>query len=223
MNGLFEFIRKYGPQMIKATAETLNMVIISMIIGLSVGLIFGCLMFMTRRGGIKENRTVHVLINSYVNIVRSIPFLLFVIFLVPVTRSIVGTGFGTRAASFPLSLIAIALYARLAEQTLLEVNPDMIESAHSMGARPHQILRYVVLVEARPGLVLSFTSVFISLISYSTVMGMVGGGGIGDFAIIYGYQSNNRGIVVFAIIIMIVIVLIVQAAGNRLAKYLDKR
>ncbi len=209
--------------MLKASGETMAMVSISMAIGLVSGLFFGCALFMTRTGGIKENKVIHIVLNLYVNIVRSIPFLLFVIFLVPVTRSIVGTGFGTRASAFPLALIAVALYARLAEQTLLEVNPDVIESAHAMGAKPHHILRHVVLVEALPGLVLSFTSVFISLISYSTVMGLVGGGGIGDFAIIYGYQRNNMGIVAFAVVIMVGIVLIVQTAGNRLANYFDKR
>jgi len=149
--------------------------------------------------------------------------LLLVVFLIPFTRLVVGTAIGTEAASVPLSIIAIAYYSRLVEQSLLDVPRGVVESAQSMGASRWQIIFKFLYVEARSGLVLGLTTSTISFISYSTVVGIVGGGGIGDFAIRYGYQRFETDVMVYMIILMIILVQAVQFVGSTIARVLDKR
>jgi len=149
--------------------------------------------------------------------------LLLVVFLIPFTRLVVGTAIGTEAASVPLSIIAIAYYSRLVEQSLLDVPRGVVESAQAMGASKWQIIFKFLYVEARSGLVLGLTTSTISFISYSTVVGIVGGGGIGDFAIRYGYQRFETDVMVYMIILMIILVQAVQLIGSTVARVLDKR
>lgn len=155
-----------------------------------------------------------LVLNSIVNIIRSFPFLLLVVALIPVTRFLVGTAIGTIAAAVPLSIIAIAYYARLVEQSLLEVPKGVIEAALSMGASKLGLIFKFLYVEARSGLVLGLTTSTISFISFSTVMGVVGGGGVGDFAIRYGYQRFETEVMIYAILVMIVLVQLVQFTGG---------
>ncbi|HLS32541.1 MAG TPA: ABC transporter permease subunit, partial [Brevibacterium sp.] len=168
-------------------------------------------------------RAVWIVAELYVTIVRSFPFLLFVVFMIPVTRLVFGTTFGTAAASFPLAFVAVAIYARLVEQILLELPSGILTAARSMGANLWQTVTKFLLVEARSGLVYALTSATISFVSYSTVMGVVGGGGIGDFALRYGYQEYQFTLMYTAIVLTIACVLILQMAGHLLSRALDRR
>jgi D-methionine transport system permease protein len=162
-------------------------------------------------------------LNLLVNTIRSFPFLLLVVFLIPFTRFIIGTAIGTAAATVPLSIIAIAHYARLVEQSLLDVPKGVIEASISMGASVREVIFKFVYVEARSGLVLGLTTSIISFISYSTIMGVVGGGGIGDFAIRYGYQQFKTDLMIYMIIIMVILVQLIQFIGTNLSRIIDKR
>jgi D-methionine transport system permease protein len=206
-----------------ALAETGYMVVFSLAAAILLGLPLGVLIYLTRPGGVREKRAVWAVANLYVTVVRSFPFLLFVVFLIPLTRLVFGTTFGTTAATFPLCFVGVALYARLAEQILLEIPPGVIQAARSMGADAAQIVFHFLLVEARSGLVYALTSASISLISYSTVLGIVGGGGLGDFALRYGYQEYDYPLMYSTIVIVIICVLLIQTAGEKVSAALDKR
>ncbi|AJS57329.1 methionine ABC transporter permease [Paenibacillus sp. IHBB 10380] len=220
---MVEYIMQYQSEIWKAIGETFAMVGISIVAAILIGLPLGTFLYLLRKGQLYENGLLYGILNIIVNVVRSFPFLLLVVFLIPFTRIVVGTALGTLAASVPLSIMAIAYYSRLVEQSLLEVPRGVIESASSMGASTFQIIVKFMYVEARSGLMLGLTTSIISFISYSTVMGIVGGGGIGDFAIRYGYQRFETKIMVFTIIIMIILVQVIQFAGSYIARRLDKR
>ncbi|KMY50722.1 methionine ABC transporter permease [Peribacillus loiseleuriae] len=218
-----EIILKYQAEIWQSIGETFVMVGISIFAALLVGLPIGTLLYLCRKGQMLENRALYSSLNIFVNIVRSFPFLLLVVFLIPFTRFIVGTAIGTMAATVPLSIMAIAYYSRLVEQALLEVPRGIIESAVSMGASVPEIIFKFLFVEARSSLLLGLTTSTISFISYSTVMGIVGGGGVGDFAIRYGYQRFETELMIYMIIIMIFFVQMIQYTGTTIAKKLDKR
>ncbi|HEY2491929.1 MAG TPA: methionine ABC transporter permease [Paenibacillus sp.] len=220
---MVEYIMQYQAEIRKAIGETFAMVGISIVAAILIGLPLGTFLYLLRKGQLYENGLLYGILNIIVNVVRSFPFLLLVVFLIPFTRIVVGTALGTLAASVPLSIMAIAYYSRLVEQSLLEVPRGVIESASSMGASTFQIIVKFMYVEARSGLMLGLTTSIISFISYSTVLGIVGGGGIGDFAIRYGYQRFETKIMVFTIIIMIILVQVIQFAGSYIARRLDKR
>ncbi|MEG0551660.1 MAG: methionine ABC transporter permease [Vagococcus sp.] len=213
----------YLPEMLKALKETGIMLSISLVIGLIVGLLIGILLYLHGSDGVKPNKGVMFFLNSYVNVARSFPFLLLVVAVIPVTRFIFDTAFGPIAASFPLSLVAVAIFGRLVEQVLLDVPKEVTELSSALGATNSQFVFYFLLKEARSGLVLSFTSMMISLMSYSTVMGVVGGGGIGDFAIRFGYQRYEYEVMYTTIVLMILIVGSIQLLGTYISKKIDKR
>lgn len=216
-------ITYYLPEMFKALKETGIMLGISVSLGLVGGLLIGIALYLYRPEGIKPNKSLMLFLNGYVNITRSFPFLLLVVAVIPLTRFIFNTAFGPVAASFPLSLVAIAIFGRLVEQVLLDVPKEVIELANALGATKRQFVCHFLLKESRSGLILSFTSMIISLMSYSTVMGVVGGGGIGDFAIRFGYQRYEYEIMYATIVIMIIIVGSIQLLGTYVSKKLDKR
>lgn len=218
-----EILLEYQTEIWVAIGETFLMVGAAVIAALLVGLPIGTFLFLCRKGQLLENKFVYSSLNLLVNIIRSFPFLLLVIFMIPLTRFIVGTAIGTTAASLPMMVIAIAHYARLVEQSLLDVPRGVIEAAVSMGASIPDILFKFLYVEARSALVLSMTTSIISFISYSTIMGIVGGGGIGDFAVRYGYLQYRTDLMMYIIVIMIVFVQIIQYLGITLARKLDKR
>lgn len=220
---MFDEALKYQAQMWEAIGETFVMVGISVGAAILFGLPLGTLLFFCRKGQLYENKTLSLILNSIVNVVRSFPFLLLVVALIPVTRFLVGTAIGTIAATVPLSIVAIAYYSRLVEQSLLEVPKGVIEAALSMGASKLGLIFKFLYVEARSGLVLGLTTSTISFISFSTVMGVVGGGGVGDFAIRYGYQRFETEVMVYAILVMIVLVQLVQFTGSTISRLLDKR
>ncbi|GAA3752075.1 ABC transporter permease subunit [Microbacterium kribbense] len=223
MNGFIDSITSNADKIGVALAETGYMLIFSLAAAVLLGLPLGVLIYLTRPGGPRERRRVWAVANLYVTVVRSFPFLLFVVFLIPLTRLVYGTTFGTAAATFPLCFVGVALYARLVEQILLEVPPGVTQAARSMGADTVQYVGHFLLVESRSGLVYALTSASISLISYSTVLGIVGGGGLGDFALRYGYQEYDYPLMYTTIVIVIVCVLLLQLAGERASAALDKR
>lgn len=207
----------------QALSETINMMFTAMIISLIFGLLFGFIMFITGSNGIHRNKFIYFIISGITNILRSIPFILFIIVIVPFNRLILGTGFGVNASKLPLSLVGIASFARLTEQDLLDVDKGIYETAYSLGASTIQYIIYFLLKEARSGLILSFTSTTISLLSYSTVMGVIGGGGLGYLAISEGHNNFNYNLMWIIIFIMIIIVQIVQTIGNTTSRIKDKR
>jgi D-methionine transport system permease protein len=223
MSDLVATLGEHGAELLEALGETGYMIAVSLTAAVLLGLPLGTLVFLTRPEGIARNRAAFVLGNLYINVVRSFPFLLLVVFLVPVTRLIYGTTFGTPAATFSLCVVAVAIYARLVEQILREIRPGILRVAQTMGASLPQTMFRILLPEARPGLVYALTSATISLISYSTVLGVVGGGGIGDFAMRYGYQEYDYALMYTTILIILVLVLAIQAVGYRLATRLDHR
>lgn len=218
-----ERLNYFRPEMLQALQETAVMMGIAMAAAVVLGLPLGVVLFLSRKDGLRPRRSLYWGANLFVDVVRSFPFLLLVVALIPLTRFVMGTAFGTYAAAFPLSFVGVAIYARLVEQVLLDIPQDVLELAQGLGATTRQLMKEFLLVEARSGLILSFTSATISLVSYSTVMGIVGGGGIGDFAIRYGYQRYEYDVMYTTIVLMIVIVLLLQALGTTLANKLDQR
>ena len=199
------------------------MMSISMVICLLLGLPLGLSLFLTNPKMKGHHPWLYWLLNFLVTVVRSFPYLLFVIALIPVTRSVLGKAFGPVPSSVPLSIVAIAIFARLVEQVLLDVPKEIGALANSLGTSRLQYVWYFLLVEARSGLVLAYTTTTVSMVSYSTVMGVIGGGGIGDFAVRVGYQRYEYGMMYVAIVIMIALVFILQIFGHFIAQTLDKR
>lgn len=214
----------FGPEIYESLIETGIMMVFAMIAAILVGLPLGTILFLTAEGKPKENKWVNRIANLFVNIVRAFPFLLLVVAMLPLIRQFYGRATGDPiAASFPMMVIAMALYARFVEQSLLDVPHGVIELAESLGASTFQLVFKFLYVEARSSLIIGFTTAFVSFVSYSTIMGVVGGGGIGDFAIRYGYQRFETDIMYAAIVIIIVIVEVLQWVGLTIARKLDKR
>jgi len=210
----------FAPELWRALGETLLMLGIGLSAAVLVGGPLGVALFLSQEG---RGKRVGRVLGWLVNTVRSFPFIVLMVALVPFTRVVAGTSIGPLAAAVPLSLAAIAYFARLVEQQLREVPRGVIEAAEAMGASPFQIVTRVLLVEARSGLVLALTVLAISFLSYSAVAGVVGGGGIGDLAIRYGYYRFETDVMVITVAILIVMVQLIQFGGARIARRLDKR
>lgn len=223
IDGYIQSFKTFKPEIFKALYQTLDMMFTAMVITLIVGLLLGFVLFITRSDGIYKNKIIYFIVSVFINIVRSIPFILFIIVIIPLNRLILGTGFGVDASKIPLSLIGIATFARFTEQDLLDVDKKIYETSYALGASTIQYCTHFLLKEARSGLVLSFTSATISLLSYSTVMGIIGGGGLGYLAMSEGYYNFNYKLMWIIIVIMIIIVQIIQNLGNIVAKKYDKR
>jgi len=207
----------------QATLETLYMVACSTALGTLFGIPVGVLLVVTAPGHILPNAFVHRITGVIVNIGRSVPFIILMIAIIPFTRMIAGTSIGTTAAIVPLTVSAIPYVARLVESALSEVDMGVIEAAESMGATPLQIIWKVLLPESLPSLVLGITITTVSLVSYSAMAGAIGGGGLGDLAIRYGYQRFRSDIMLQTVVVLVVLVQLVQMAGNALARRLDHR
>jgi D-methionine transport system permease protein len=211
------------PELWVATGQTLLMLFIGLSAAVLLGGPLGVLLFLLGPGQSLHRPPLFGVLSWFVNTVRSFPFIILLVALVPFTRVIAGTSIGPVAAAVPLSFAAIPYFARLVEQNLREVPRGVIEAAHAMGASELQIVWRVLLVEARSGLVLALTVLAISFLSYSAVAGVVGGGGIGDLAIRYGYYRFQTDVMVLTVALLIVLVQIIQFTGNRVAGQLDKR
>ena len=211
------------PLLSKALGETVYMVVVSMLIASAIGVPLGVLLHTTAKGQILENVIINQTVGSVVNAVRSIPFIILMVAIIPLTRLLVGSAIGTTAAIVPLVIASIPFIGRQVETSLKEVPAGLVEAAQSMGATPFQIISRVLLPEAMPGIVSQLTTVIIALVGESAMAGAIGGGGLGDLAIRYGYQRFRPEVMLATVVVLIVLVQLVQFIGNTLAKRLDKR
>ena len=214
---------KYWVLLWKSTLETGYMVGVSSLLTALVGIPLGILLVVCRRGHILENRALSLSLAFVVNATRSIPFPIFIVFVMPLTRILAGTGIGTEATIVPLTLGAVVFMARLAETALLEVPRGVIEAAQAAGASSRQIIWRVLLPEARAGLIMAVTITIITLISYSAMAGAVGGGGLGDLAIRYGYQRYQTDLMMVTVAFLIVVVQAIQTLGDHLVRRISWR
>ena len=211
------------PLLTKALGETVYMVVVSMIVASLIGIPLGVLLATTAKGQILECMPLNRTIGAVVNALRSIPFIILMVAIIPFTRFIVGTSIGTTAAMVPLVIASVPFIGRQVETSLREVPHGLIEAALSMGATPLQIVTRVLLPESMPGIVSQLTTVVIALVGESAMAGAIGGGGLGDLAIRYGYQRFRPDIMLATVVILIVLVQLVQFVGNTLAARLNKR
>jgi D-methionine transport system permease protein len=210
-------------QIIEALIETIQMVAFSLLFSTILGLPLGILLVVTRKGHLLQNLPFFTFLNGIINIFRSVPFIILLVAMIPVTRLIVGTSIGTAAAVVPLVFYAGPYIARLIENSLLEVDPGVIEAAEAMGATPGQIIFKFLIPEALSSLVLALTIATIGLVGASAMAGAVGGGGIGDLAITYGYQRFDTVTMMITVAILIVMVQGLQSLGNIAAKKIRRR
>jgi len=204
-------------QFLQAMIDTFYMVGFSLLIGSIIGIPLGILLVVTRAGGIIENKKIFKLINPIVNMVRSLPFIILLVAIIPFTRLIVQTSIGTSAAIVPLIIYVAPFIARLVENSILEVDEGIVEAAESMGATPMQTIWHFLLPEALGSLILSLTTAMISLLSATAMAGAVGGGGVGDLAISYGYERFDSFIMLVTVVVLIIFVQFMQSIGNWLA------
>lgn len=207
---------------IQSIQETLLMVFISTLAGVFLGIPLSVLLYTTDRYGFFYNQFLNKTVGFIVNAIRSTPYIILIIALIPVTRFIAGTAIGTLAASVSLSIASIMLVCRMGEESFRTVPTGLIEAAQSMGATPLQIIRKLVIPESLPNLMAGFTLIVINLIGFSAMAGAVGGGGLGDLAIRYGYQRNNIEVTFYVVIILVLLVQIIQSTGDYLIKKLRK-
>jgi len=204
--------------LLNGTLQTLYMVFAASLVASLFGIPLGIFLFVTRQGNILENKLIYQFLAALVNMTRSIPFVILMIAVIPFTRLLVGSSIGTNAAIVPLSLCAMPFIARLLESALLEINQGLIEAATAMGATPWQIITKVLIPEALPSIVNGLTLTVVNLIGYSAMAGAIGGGGLGDIAIRYGYQRFDIGMMLMTIVIMIFLVQLIQWSGDLIAK-----
>lgn len=212
-------VPKIGP----AVLETLQMVTVTMVLAGIIGLVVGTLLYTTRRGNILQNRPVNILLNFVVNLVRPIPFVILLAALSPVMLGTIGTSIGIKAGIFAMVVGASFAIARIVEQNLVSIDPGVIEAARAMGASKLRIMFSVMIPEALGPLILGFTFLVIGVVDMSAMAGAVGGGGIGDFAIRYGYQRFDWNVTLVAIVIIVILVQVVQLVGNLLARKVMRR
>jgi D-methionine transport system permease protein len=203
--------------------QTLAMVFSSGFIGFAVGIPLGVLLHLSKKNGLLENVAFNKSLGIVVNIGRSVPFIILLVALIPVTRFIVGTSIGTAAAVVPLTIGAIPFIARLVEGALLEVPSGLVEAAQAMGAKPIQIITKVLLPEALPGIINAVTITLVTLVGYSAMAGTVGGGGLGDVGIRYGYQRFDSTVMAITVVILVLLVQIIQSVGDHFVKRVDHR
>jgi len=213
----------FWPQFLQACMETFWTVLGSLICGTIIGLPLGIILVITRPGHIRENRIVFNILNAIVNIVRSVPFIILLIAIIPFTRFVTGTSIGIGAAIVPLSVFLGPYLARLIENSLLEVDHGVLEAAYAMGATKYQIVTKFIIPEVIPSLILSFTTGTISLIGSTAAAGAVGAGGLGDLAITYGYQRFVTEAIVITVILLLIIVQVIQSIGNTLSRSVRRK
>ena len=209
--------------MIQGIEETLFMVSISTLIAAIIGIPLGITLVTTSKGHILENRVINQLLGTIVNIIRSIPFIILMVAIIPLTRLIAGTSIGTTAACVPLTIVAIPFLSRLVETSIRDVDFGLVEAAESMGASPLQIIRKVLLPEALPTIINNITVLIVNLIGASAMAGAIGGGGLGDIAMRYGYQRFQADVMLATIIILVIGVNLIQACGDFASRKKNKK
>ena len=206
------------PVYLQSIGQTLWMVVATLVLGGILGLALGVLLYTTRRGGLLENRTLSAVLNVVVNFIRPIPFIIFMTAIAPLTQLVLGTFLGTPAAIFPMTIAATFGISRIVEQNLVTIEPGVIEAARAMGSRPWRIITTLLIPEALGPLILGYTFIFVAIVDLSAIAGSIGGGGLGDFAISYGYQRYNWAVTWIAVITIVVLVQAAQFLGNWLAR-----
>ncbi|EII2403715.1 ABC transporter permease [Vibrio parahaemolyticus] len=222
-NTIFEWLSLNSKLLLGATWETIYMVTVAGVVGFAVGIPLGVILHITKKGGLLENTKLNGILGAVVNVGRSVPFLVLMVAIIPVTKILVGTFIGTTAAIVPLTIGAIPFVARLIEGALLEVPTGLVEAAQSMGATPTQIITKVLLPEAMPTIVNSVTITLVTLVSYSAMAGTVGGGGLGDVAIRYGFHRYDITIMAVTVVMLIVLVQVIQSIGDAVVRRVDHR
>lgn len=217
------FSQEVMEMLIKGIGETLYMTLGATIFGYVLGLSMGIIMVTTSKDGIRPNAGVYKVLDVIVNIGRSIPFLILLILLMPLTKAIVGKSYGSTATIVPLVISAAPFIARMVESSLNEVDSGVIEAAKSMGASTMQIITKVMLVEARTSLIVGVTITLGTVLGYSAMAGTIGGGGLGDIAIRYGYYRYQADIMIVTVVLLVVLVQLFQTIGMKLSVRLDKR
>lgn len=209
--------------MMQGIQETVFMVFVSTVIAGIIGIPLGITLVTTSKGHILENSVINKVLSTIVNIIRSIPFIILMVAIIPLTRIIVGTSIGTTAACVPLTIVAIPFLSRLVETSIRDVDFGLVEAAESMGASPYQIIHKVLIPEALPTIINNITVLIVNLIGASAMAGAIGGGGLGDIAIRYGYQRFRADVMLATIIILIIGVNLIQACGDFASHKKNKR
>lgn len=217
-----EYIIKTTSMLMTGIKSTLYMVSLSSLFSILIGSVIGVLLYITQKDGIQPSRIISETLGTIVNIGRSIPFVIIIIAVFPLSRIIIGTAIGTKATIIPLTVAAAPFVARVIESTLKEVDKGIIEAAICMGATNWQVITKVLIPESYQGIVLAITITIINIIGYSAMAGMIGGGGLGDIALKTGYQAFRDDILLYCIFILVIMVQIVQAFGNYLSKNIVK-
>lgn len=220
---LFAFLAKYGELLAQGTVDTIVMTLASTLGAYVIGIILGTLLTVLSPTGLRPNRVAYAIIGWFVNMARSLPFIILLVFLIPTTRAVVGTTLGVPAAVFPLIVSAGPYVARMVESSEAEVDRGLIEAAESMGASTWEIILKVYLREGLPSLLRGLPIVIITILGYTAMAGTVGAGGLGDIAIRYGYQRYQDDVMFATIIILIVLVQVIQSLCNLLVRVCDKR
>lgn len=223
MNNTFWGMEITAQQLLTGFGDTLYMVAISLLFSALIGLPLGILLVITRKGHILDNRWIFNILNPIINILRSVPFIILLVAIIPLTRLIVGSAIGTTAAIVPLVFYAAPYIARLVENSLLEVDKGIIEAAQSMGATVPQIIFKFLIPEGLSSLILTFTTATIGLVGASAMAGAVGAGGVGDLAITYGYQRFDTMTMVVTVAALVIIVQLLQSTGNMVSKQIRRR
>lgn len=218
-----EFFAKYGSLLFDGTIDTIVMTLIATIVAYVIGTPIGVLLTTSAPNGIHPNRTLNTVLGWIVNIVRSVPFIILLVAIIPFTRLVVGTSLGVPGAIVPLTVTAAPFVARMVEQSLAEVDGGLVEAAQSFGASNWQIVRKVFLRESLPGLIRGLAMTFVTLFGFAAMAGTVGAGGLGDIAIRYGYQRYQTDVMIAAVILCVVIVQVFQSLGNFAARKIDHR
>ena len=218
LNQICPNVVEYFPELLQALTDTLCMVGVSGFFAIIIGLPIGVLLVVTKEGHLLQNKVLNLGLGKVINVFRSIPFIILLAFIMPLTRAIVGTTIGLKGAIVPLVIGTAPFVARQVESALLGVDPGVIEAAKAMGSSPFEIIYRVLLREGLGGIIYGLTITTVSLIGFSAIAGNVGGGGLGDFAIRYGYQYYKGDIMVVTVIIIIILVSIVQSIGEALQR-----
>lgn len=210
-------------EIITATLDTLRMLASSALFTILIGLPLGVLLYMAARSTSGWVRFGYSILSFIVNVLRSVPFIILIVAMIPITKSIVGVSYGVLGTIPPLVIGAAPFFARLVETSLNEVDKGVIEAAHAMGSSTRQVIWRVLLPEARPGLLASITITIVTLVSYTAMSGLVGGGGLGDLAIRYGYHRYETEVMIVAVVLMVLLVQLLQMAGDRLVRHFTRK
>ena len=223
MNEIQLFCNKYGALLAQGTIDSIVMTGIATLIAGIIGLVLGVILVICAPGGLKSNRVVYTSVGWIVNLVRSVPFIILLVAIIPFTRLIAGTSLGVPGALVPLTITAAPFVARVVEQSLTEVDARLVEAAQSFGASSLQIITKVYIHESLPSLVRGLSLTFITLFGFSAIAGAVGAGGLGDIAIRYGYQRYQTDVMLVAVVLCVIIVEVFQALGDIIARGIDHR